>query len=63
MDYAIEQMREYLEDVINCADQDSTVILVFYWEHQFTQARKAFNRRLRRKAAAKNFTLKLSLRR
>lgn len=61
---AIKQKWEYIKDIINSAKPNSHIALVFPADMEVTYIlmRKAFTPSLKRKAAAKNFTLELSLR-
>ena len=54
---SIKQKREYILDIINCAEPNSAMSLVFHWELDFILMQKAFTLRLKRLAATKNFTL------
>ena len=60
---SIKQKREYILDIIKCAEANSAMSLVFHWEVHFILMQKAFTPRLKRLAAAKNFTLDFVLNR
>lgn len=59
--YCIQQRREYIKDIIFHALPNSTMSLVYHYEQDLMLMEKAFTNGLKKKAAAKNFTLEFSL--
>ncbi|OCQ96064.1 hypothetical protein BCD64_11950 [Nostoc sp. MBR 210] len=59
--YSIKQRREYIKDIIKEAKPNSHTLLVYHYEHDLILMQKAFTPSLKRKAAAKNFTLEFAL--
>ncbi|MEH2316181.1 hypothetical protein [Nostoc sp.] len=57
---AIKQKREYIKDIIHCAEPNSSTLLVFYCPADLILMQKGFTPSLKRKAVAKNFTLEFT---
>ncbi|WP_144051244.1 hypothetical protein [Calothrix sp. PCC 7507] len=60
--YSIQQRREYIKDIIFDAKPNSWTAIVVHSEYDVALLNKAFTPSLKRKAAAKNFTLEFAVR-
>ncbi|MEH2270104.1 MAG: hypothetical protein V7K68_16960 [Nostoc sp.] len=59
--YSIRQRREFIKDIILDAKPNTSTTLVYHYEYEVILLNKAFINSLKKKAAAKNFTLEFAV--